>query len=71
MRLFTHSTTTSDRPVGPPPQLHRELHLRRARCHLIEAQRDLADHDPTLLALLDPILDALGATIEVGAASWR
>lgn len=71
MRLFTHSTSTSDRPVGPPPELHRELHLRRARCHLVEAQRDLADHDPVLLALLDPILDALAATIDAEVASWR
>lgn len=70
MRLH-RSTLTLDAPTGPPPQLHRELHLRRARHHLVEAQRDLAAHDPQLRSLLDDIVLALGATIDIEAESWR
>jgi hypothetical protein len=70
MRLNRLTTTTAT-PSGPPPTLHRELHLRRARCHIVEAQRDLAEHDPQLGSLLDSILDALSATIDLEAATWR
>ena len=57
-------------PVGPPPALHDELHLRRARLHVIEARRDLGDLDPILDGVLASVEEALTTSIEGMASAW-
>lgn len=64
-------TRHADAPLGPPPALHDELHLRRARLHVIEARRDLGDLDPILDGLLASVEEALTTTIEGMASAWH
>ena len=66
-RLTRHADAA---PVGPPPALHDELHLRRARLHVIEARRDLGDLDPILDGVLASAEEALSASIEGMSRSW-
>ncbi len=63
-------THTADAPLGPPPALHDELHLRRSRLHVIEARRDLSDLDPILDGVLATVEQALSVTIEGMSRSW-
>lgn len=66
-RLTRHADAA---PVGPPPTLHDELHLRRSRLHVIEARRDLGDLDPILDGVLAWVEEALSVTIEGMSRSW-
>ena len=63
-------TRHADAPLGPRPALHDELHLRRARLHVIEARRDLGDLDPILDGVLASVEEALSVTIEGMSRSW-
>lgn len=69
MQLFAASAriVTS----GPPARLHDELHMRRARHHVVEAVRDLGDLDPTLSGVLASVVEALDVSIKEVSSSWR
>ena len=70
MLLSRLTARTPAAPSGPPPALHDELHLRRARLHVVEARRDLGDLDPLLDGVLASVEEALTTSIEGMASAW-
>ena len=71
MKLTRLTTHTPAPAVAPPPALHDELHLRRARLHVVEARRDLGDLDPILDGVPASVEEALTTSIEGMATAWH